>query len=59
MIIGSNVLIDDIINVVILTAEDGDGQQCNAAPAWTASMELEMNGSLEISALTKVKFLEK
>lgn len=59
MIFRSTLLIDDLIKVVILTAEDGDGQQCNAAPACTASMELETNGSLEISALTKVKFLEE
>lgn len=41
----------------ILTAADGDGQQCRAAPACTASTELETKGSLEISALTKIKFL--
>ena len=43
----------------ILTAVDGEGQQCRAAPACTASTELETKGSLEISALTKVKFLTK
>ena len=41
----------------ILTAVDGEGQQCRAAPACTASTELETKGSLEISALTKIKFL--
>lgn len=41
----------------MLTAAEGDGQQCKAAPACTASIELVANGSLEISALTKMKFL--
>lgn len=41
----------------ILTAADGEGQQCRAAPACTASTELETKGSLEISALTKLKLL--
>ena len=41
----------------ILTAVDGEGQHCRAAPACTASTELETKGSLEISALTKIKFL--
>lgn len=44
---------------VLLTAADGDGQQCNAAPACTASIELETKGSLEISALTKIIFLKR
>lgn len=43
----------------ILTAVDGEGQQCRAAPACTASTELVAKGSLEISALTRVMFLEK
>ena len=43
----------------ILTAVDGEGQHGRAAPACTASTELETKGSLEISALTKVKFLTK
>lgn len=43
----------------MLTAADGEGQQCIAAPACTASTDLEGNGSLEISALTKMKFLKK
>lgn len=40
-----------------LTAADGEGQQWRAAPACTASTELETKGSLEISALTKMRFL--
>lgn len=43
----------------ILTPADGEGQQCMAAPACTASTELETKGSLEISALTKIKFLNQ
>lgn len=43
----------------ILTAADGEGQQCRAAPACTASIERETNGSLEISALTKIMFLKQ
>ena len=43
----------------MLTAVDGEGQQCKAAPACTASTELDLKGSLEISALTKVTFLWK
>lgn len=43
----------------ILTAVDGEGQQCMAAPACTASTELVAKGSLEISALTKVMFLKR
>ena len=43
----------------ILTAADGDGQQCIAAPACTASIERETNGSLDISALTKIMFLKQ
>lgn len=43
----------------MLTAAEGDDQQCKAAPACTASIELVANGSLEISALTKMKFLLK
>lgn len=43
----------------MLTAADGEGQQCKAAPACTASTELEANGSLEISALTRTKFLDE
>lgn len=46
-------------NLSILTAAEGDGQQCKAAPACTASIELVANGSLEISALTNIKFLQK
>lgn len=42
-----------------LTAADGEGQQCIAAPAWIASTEPETKGSLEISALTNIKFLKK
>ena len=41
----------------ILTAVDGEGQHVRAAPACTASTERETKGSLEISALTKIKFL--
>jgi len=40
-----------------LTAADGEGQQWRAAPACTASTELETKGSLAMSALTKMKFL--
>lgn len=43
----------------LLTAADGEGQQCKAAPACTASTVLEAKGSLEISALTSSMFLEK
>ena len=42
----------------MLTAADGEGQQCIAAPAWIASREPEMKGSLAISALTNIKFLK-
>ena len=42
----------------ILTAADGDGQQCIAAPAWTASIEPEVKGSLEMSALTNTSLLQ-
>jgi hypothetical protein len=45
-----------LINVS-LTAADGEGQQWIAAPACTASTELETKGSLAMSALTKTKFL--
>ena len=41
----------------MLTAVDGEGQQCKAAPACTASIEPETNGSLETSALTRISFL--
>lgn len=43
----------------MLTPVDGEGQQCIAAPACTASIELDTNGSLEISALAKIKFLKE
>jgi hypothetical protein len=43
----------------MLTATDGEGQQCIAAPAGTASREPEMKGSLAISALTNIKFLKR
>lgn len=43
----------------ILTAADGEGQHCRAAPACTASIECETNGSLDISALTKIMFLKQ
>lgn len=46
------------IKTVMHTAIEGEGQQCNAAPACTASTELEAKGSLEISALTKSIFLK-
>jgi hypothetical protein len=46
-----------LINVYSLTAADGEGQQWIAAPACTASTELETKGSLAMSALTKMKFL--
>lgn len=45
------------INDYSLTAADGEGQQWRAAPACTASTELETKGSLAMSALTKLKFL--
>lgn len=41
----------------MLTALEGVGQQCNAAPAWTASTEPDVKGSLEISALTRARLL--
>lgn len=41
----------------MLTAFVGEGQQCNAAPAWTASTEPDENGSLETSALTRARLL--
>ena len=41
-----------------LTALEGDGQQCKAAPAWTASTEPDGNGSLETSALTRAILLQ-
>lgn len=40
-----------------LTAFEGDDQQCNAAPAWTASIEPEEKGSLDTSALTRARLL--
>lgn len=48
-----------LINDYSLTAANGEGQQWRAAPACTASMELETKGSLAMSALTKMKFLAK
>lgn len=39
------------------TALEGEGQQCKAAPACTASIEPDANGSLETSALTRARFL--
>lgn len=45
------------MNNYSLTAADGEGQQWRAAPACTASTELETKGSLAMSALTKMKFL--
>ena len=45
------------MNNYLLTAVDGEGQQWRAAPACSASIELETKGSLDMSALTKVKFL--
>lgn len=44
---------------MMLTADEGDGQQCSAAPAWTASTELVAKGSRDISALTSVMFLNQ
>lgn len=41
-----------------LTALEGDGQQCKAAPAWTASTEPDAKGSLETSALTRAILLQ-
>ena len=41
------------------TALEGEGQQWIAAPAWMASTEQEAKGSLEISALTSAKFLQR
>ena len=43
---------------MILTALEGEGQQCMAAPACTASMEPDSNGNLDTSALTRARFLE-
>lgn len=48
----------NIENNYSLTAANGEGQQCRAAPACTASIELETKGSLDMSALTKIKFLK-
>lgn len=45
-------------NETALTAFEGDGQQCKAAPAWTASTEPVEKGSLETSALTSARFLQ-
>lgn len=39
------------------TPAAGDGQQCKAAPACTASIDPDANGSLATSALTKAMFL--
>ena len=41
-----------------LTALEGDGQQCKAAPAWTAATDPDENGSLETSALTRARLLQ-
>lgn len=41
-----------------LTALEGDGQQCKAAPAWTASIEPDAKGSLETSARTRARLLQ-
>lgn len=46
------------MNNYSLTAANGEGQQWRAAPACTASTELETKGSLDMSALTKMKFLK-
>ena len=41
----------------MLTAFKRKGQQCKAAPAWTASTEPDEKGSLEIFALTIARLL--
>lgn len=41
-----------------LTALDGDGQQCKAAPACTASTDPEKKGNLDTSALTRARLLQ-
>lgn len=43
----------------MLTAADGDGQQCNAAPACTASIELETKGAWQCQPGLKVSSWKK